>query len=98
VKILDPELLKTFAAKTHCEWCGKFRPVCAHHWWAKGMGNSSQIDLPCNLVALCFECHAAVHQGNIDRASLLAVIAQREGMLQGEVLAVIHATLRRPKP
>ena len=64
------------------------------------MGGGARLDIPINLVSLgstqqwqC-DCHRAIHDGNILRIDLLAVVAVRENVNQDDIRAVINL-LRR---
>ena len=79
---------------SRCEFCSRFRSVVGHHLHSRGAG---RIDLPLNLIGLCAECHQAVHDGHILRADLLAVVAQREGLMQQDIEAEVYRIRRLPK-
>ena len=58
------------------------------------MGGGSQLDIPENLLSLCYVCHDKAHRGVIPRFPLLCVIANREGKTPDGILAIIHGKLR----
>jgi hypothetical protein len=67
------------------------------------MGGGFRLDVRINLIALgssaafqC-QCHTEVHAGTISRADLLLIVAQREGVLQGEIETEIYRLRREPK-
>ena len=93
--VIDKPLLAEFRAKRVCEHCGRaiIGPAEPHHWKPKGMGGGSRIDARVNLASLCRRCHQMAEDGNIPRETILAIIAQREGMLQDEVQAEIWRLL-----
>jgi hypothetical protein len=66
------------------------------------MSGGSRLDVPWNLIALCFICHGKVHNGKIKRCDLLEIIGEREGMTVGEIMRRINEALmpewRRPCP
>ncbi len=76
-----------------CEWCKKrVRRREPHHIFSRGSG---RIDHRYNLISLCAvfsggsNCHHEVHQGHILRESLLAIVAQREGVSQTDIRATL---------
>jgi len=79
VTITDGSTLEEFRHKAACEHCGaKNRSgLQPHHVRAKGRG--FQLDSPINLIALCHLCHQKLHDGNLSREKLLAIVARREG-------------------
>ncbi len=81
----DPALLADVRLQPCC-WCSRRAPSEAAHIYAKGMGNSRQIDLPWNVVPLCRECHQSSHDGQLPLTfDLLAIAAQRTGLFQAEI-------------
>lgn len=100
MRIEDKGLLREFALKRRCEYCGKTTPgVLAdpHHLFARGMGGGGRLDIRINLISLCREDHNAVHAGHIMRTDLLALVAQREGTSQDEIRAEIARLRKAPK-
>lgn len=99
MKVIDEELLRVFRNKLRCEHCGtatmfKLHP---HHLWCRGMGGGSRLDVPLNLIALCASCHGMVHDGHILRCTLIAIVAAREKVFQGDVCEEIYRLLRTKK-
>ena len=43
-----------------CEACGGKSAMCVHHIKSRGSGGKDDDD---NLLALCYECHTAIHSG-----------------------------------
>jgi hypothetical protein len=97
VRIEDEATLDLFRAAPFCEWCKRPTPngTHPHHLHTRGAG---RIDLAINLVSLCAACHQETHAGNIMRCDLLAVVAAREGCLQGDIEARIFELRRAPQP
>ncbi len=96
MKVLNPDLLATYRTK-RCAVCSRNYGVCGHHFYAKGMGGGSQLDIPENLLPLCVECHDKAHWGKIERPELLRLIAARLGKTPEECQQVIWDTLARRK-
>lgn len=80
MKIIDPMLLDTFRSQCHCELCGRRKAVQPHHLWSRGMGGSSRLDIPENLIALCRDCHDRAHAGLVRRRALQLLVADRESV------------------
>lgn len=99
MKIIDEALLDCFRRKEACEWChARTRAgLDPHHIIAKGMGGGNRLDHPWNLVALCRACHQLVHQGQILRIDLWAIVAAREGVLQEAIERELWSILRLPR-
>jgi hypothetical protein len=100
VNVHDDAVLQAFRDAPACEWCkqpsrGYLEPN--HYWVRKGMGGGSQLDHPWNLIAMCLICHQRFHAGHITRWCCLAIVAAREGVLQGEIEAEL-TRLRRCVP
>jgi HNH endonuclease len=98
MRIEDKGLLREFGLKKRCEFCHqpprRGTLLDAHHLFARGMGGGGRLDIRVNLVALCRSCHTDTHAGHIIRAALLAIVAQREGVMQDDIVTEI-ARLRR---
>lgn len=98
MRIIHEPTLDRFRQPRTCEYCFK---ACSspdpHHLSAKGMGGGGRIDLACNLISLCRECHTSLHDGNIDRAELLNVVARREKTTIDAIRTVIYLVRRLPK-
>jgi hypothetical protein len=79
VKVIDPKLLKSVRLRPcEVEGCEHPTPAESHHVYTRGAG---QIDLPCNLIALCHAHHYSHHyNGTPSTADLLAIVARREGV------------------
>jgi hypothetical protein len=105
MKIVNETILDEFRTPGRCEFCRQFCPVREpHHVLARGIGGGGRMDVPVNLLALgatrpfpaCL-CHGRIHNGRIDRAELLEVIAHRESLDQAEVLDILYRLRRAPK-
>lgn len=99
MRIINEALLDTFRRKEACEYC-KTRTQSGldpHHYLAKGMGSGRRIDHPWNLLAVCRACHQLIHQGQIARCDLLAVIATREKTTQDAIELELHRLVRLPR-
>lgn len=98
MKVPDPDLVAAFRATARCcEWCRKPGPIQVHHWWHRGLGDASRLDILINIMALCPQCHAEEENGQILRIDLLAVIAARENTTQDAIRREIWRLLRLPK-
>lgn len=95
MKIVDEKLLSLFRRGGPCEYCKRMtirrQP---HHIFCRGLNSARRLDVAINLIALCLQCHADFHNGRILRCDLLALVAAREGRLQGEIEAELYR-LRR---
>lgn len=78
--IKDEDLLNEFRMVRKCEWCRRLigGPAHPHHIWAKGMGGGNRMDVRINLIALDHHCHQVVHNGEIPKEAILALVAYRE--------------------
>ena len=86
VRIVNEALLREFHRDV-CRHCGRRRPTCGHHVFARQVGNAGRIDARWNLCALCVECHSSSHDGNEPtRSTLLAYQAQDHGCLQDDLI------------
>jgi hypothetical protein len=96
--IIDEKVLDWFRGKTHCEWCSLacVRPD-PHHVFGRGIGGGTRLDIMINLIALCRACHGECHNGQISRSDLLAVVCQREGLLQSQIVEKIWELRRQKK-
>lgn len=92
------DVLAEFGGPGCCEWCGRWWPMRHRaHIRHRGMGGDKRglLNVRINLVSLCPPCHYDHHQGHRPlRCDLLALVAAREGRLQGEIEAEIQS-LRR---
>lgn len=88
MKVLNPNLLKSYRQLSHCEWCK--RPsdtIDGHHIVKRSQG---RVDYRLNLIGLCrgfakggwVSCHDEADAGRITQESLWAVVAQREGIIE----------------
>lgn len=107
MKIISDPTMHDFRILTRCEWCGRSTPegTDPHHVFGRGHGGGWRLDWRGNLIGLCrsyvgmdfVSCHAEAHAGKIERASLLAVIATREGLMQSDLEAQIRRLQNAPK-
>jgi hypothetical protein len=97
--VVDEALLDSFRGPGVCSWCRKWvRRLDAAHVEPKGMGGWARIDLAINVLSLCRLCHQSHHDGNEpEREQLLATVAKREDLLQGEIVARVLELKRRSK-
>lgn len=100
MRVVNEELLAEFREARHCGWCQKplRHAPHVHHIFSKGAG---RLDIRVNLIPLggpadC-NCHGATHDGNIEDFSLLAVVAQREGVNQDTIRDVVYRLRRLDK-
>lgn len=94
MRIVCKRLLKEFAAKTRCEFCGRHSSTGLDpaHIWSRGAG---RVDVKENLVSLCRECHTRSHAGHEPtREQLLAIAAKREGCTPDDITEMVYR-LRR---
>lgn len=96
MKVVDDELLSEFRRAGRCELCGLPGHTQPHHVFPRGMGGGGRLDVRVNLVALCLVCHNGFHDGNVPRASLLALVARREKLTVEEVEAEIRRLRNAP--
>lgn len=90
MQVIDELLLEEFRQAMVCERCRKAGPVEAHHLWSRGIGGGGRLDVRLNIAALCRECHQGHHNGQRPlKCDLLALVAAREGCLQGDIEAEI---------
>jgi hypothetical protein len=92
--IIDPALLKGFSGPGKCEHCLVFDHRAPHHVHTRGAG---RLDVRINLVSLCVLCHRKVHDGNIKRAALLAIVSKREGVPVDVIVQTLWDLRRQPK-
>lgn len=97
MKIVNAELVRAFSTAGLCEWCRRRTPTEAHHLFCKGMGGGSKLDVRLFLMSLCRECHQNRHHGGVTQECLLAIVAQREKVLQDDILAVLFFLRRTPQ-
>ena len=79
-----------------CEWCGAVGLVHPHHLWPRNIAAGGRLNIRINLIGLCSVCHNDVQAGLITRIDLLAVVANREGMMQDQIEAEIWRLRKEP--
>ena len=102
--IRSPETLALFRLPGRCQLCRKPCSVREpHHYIAKGIGSGRTLDVEINLIALgssgqfkC-ECHTKVHDGNIPRSDVLAVMSKREIAKGADIEEALYFLTRLPK-
>lgn len=89
MKIVSEKTLALFRTAGPCEYCGRYQERREpHHYWSfRGLGGAYRLDVPENLIALCWRCHHDGQRGAILRVDFLAKVAAREGRLQHEIEA-----------
>lgn len=99
MKIVDDKTLDVARRRERCEWCRSFCTPQPHHVFTRGAG---QLDVPFNIVALCFVCHDRHHYSSLtgkgrkaDKAAFLEKIAERDGWSSGEAVEVAIMGLKR---
>lgn len=97
MKIVCEQTLDMFRTPRTCEHCLKPCKPDPHHLWAKGMGGGGQIDVRINLCSLCRTCHTLLHDGNLDRDTLLNIVARRERVPATSIKDVIYLVRRLRK-
>lgn len=83
-RIKDRKMISKMRGHT-CERCGAYADIEPHHVFTVGSGGG---DIRVNLVQLCTDCHIGVHNGAIERAELLDIIATREHMTVDEAYSM----------
>ena len=93
--ITNDALLEEFRGAWKCECCGKstLQGCDPHHLWGKGFGGGAQLDIRVNLIALCRLCHRKFHDGHLKKATLLIIVAKREGLTVAGIEAIINRHL-----
>ena len=76
METIDETLLDEFR-ESACEICSRRPPSEPHHIESRGMGGGNRKDIRSNLVALCAKHHREVHDGNIKRDVLKAIVSFR---------------------
>ncbi len=89
-KIINKPLLTFFATLPRCEYCRQRPADHAHHVFGKGFGGWSRFDVRINLMGLCWVCHGLYHDGHIERADLLLLVAKREKTTQDAIEREIY--------
>jgi Fe-S oxidoreductase len=90
MRVVCKRLLREFAAKTTCEFCGIHCPDGCDpaHLYSRGAG---RVDIRENLCSLCRECHTRSHAGGEpNREQLLAIAAKREGTTPDEITEKVY--------
>lgn len=67
-RIVDLEAVRA-ARKSFCAVCGSHYGLQVHHIVPRSRGGG---DVPGNLITLCFECHAKVHEGKLSLSEAFA--------------------------
>jgi|HubBroStandDraft_4_1064222.scaffolds.fasta_scaffold00070_28 hypothetical protein len=97
--IIDESLLDLFRGSGRCHYCNKWcRRLEPHHLVKRGAGGWSRVDRPRNLIALgsAFDCgchHNAENGKHPTYSDCLAIVAQREGVLQQTIIDEINELL-----
>ena len=104
MRFISEGTLKRYRGPGICEWCRKRSSRREpHHVFHRGMSSGNRLDISVNLVSLCAtftggdNCHARVHNGEIMRIDLLAVVAARENTQQDRIESVVHFLLKLDK-
>ncbi len=100
MRVLRPSTLALFRGKLYCEWCGLPSRCEPNHLYSRGSG---QLDIRCNLVALCGvfaggkNCHNEFHNGHEpDWDQLIVLIAKREKTTREDIREVRNLLVRIP--
>ncbi len=98
MRIEDEKCLDSFRQAPCCEYCHapSRDGLHPHHWYARGMGGASRLDIRENLISLCPACHGKVHDGNIHREAILVLIALREKKTPEEIKGIVYRLLADP--
>lgn len=94
--VKNAPLLKQMSRRP-CELCGAVEGTAAHHLWTRGMGGGGRLDVPLNLITLCWACHRKHHDGHIRRDLLVKTVAWRESTNPEALEAEIHRLRRLPR-
>jgi hypothetical protein len=102
VRIRDKALLAEMHQKAICEVCNRPRPVQVHHIRTKGSGGS---DHRLNLLAVCTDCHSAIHFGGLTvedrrktRIDLYEIVSRREAISVDTIIAEMDRLLLLETP
>lgn len=100
-RVVDKKGMNKVKAVDHCELCDRmpngFLNLEVAHVISKGAGGP---DIKENCLKLCGPaslqagCHGANHMGKIDKDTLFAAIAKREGKLVEEIKEIAHRAWR----
>ena len=93
MRIVDEQMLQRFRTAPRCEICRKVKLIEPHHIHTRGAG---RLDISCNLISLCRECHSCIDNAH-GKAMCLAYVAKREGHAIVDVEGVIHWFRSLPK-
>ena len=95
VKRRDEKLLREIRDKRYCECCGRgSMDIETHHIFGKGAGGWKRLDMRETVVALCLSCHTAYHNGRLEKETLLAIAARREGTTVEAINEQVRRLLR----
>ena len=87
---------KKAVRKPYCEHCGGKAYGGAHHILSQAAGGP---DHPWNLIQLCYSCHVeGAHRGLIDKRTLFAIVAKREGLGVDELIDAVYEMRRTGTP
>ncbi len=97
MRIVRECILNVFRGSGYCGICGmatKYR--VAHHLARRGSG---RLDILCNLIGLCSDCHNGHHNDDDKKArdKILAIVAKREGCSSEDIQLTIFLLRRLPK-
>ena len=98
MKVVCEKTLAVFREAGRCELCGRPCNRCyPHHVLCRGMGGGARLDVPLNLVAVCEDCHGAIHAGGISQKKVIEAVAYRERTPEELILPALHAMVRITK-
>ncbi len=77
-----------------CELCKRRPAAQQHHIRAKGLGGGHECNHKLNLLPVCLECHAIIH--NEGTMGVLFVLSGRRfGLTQAQVKEIVREELRK---
>jgi 5-methylcytosine-specific restriction endonuclease McrA len=88
MRVLDESALNAARGRQVCYGCGKYTDVAPHHLIRR---SELRLDIPENLIPLCWACHRAAHDHPAFEASLVARCRSRAEL---ETLARFHRSKR----
>ncbi len=96
MKVINKALLREFRLMKNCAWCKRRVEECdPAHIYSRGAG---RVDVRCNLVNLCRECHTRSGAGHSPtRDELLAIAGKRDGKTPDEITEMIYRIRRDTK-